>query len=145
MESDEITRRLQTAAQQGKMDAMRAQLDAQSGFIPQKYEPTDAEVDSVIRDEAGSSVTEQNPIKDQITKLYSKKMGIDANMQLAKQIIDLNPDLPKAFKAKFEVMAINAHFATNVQVVIADCYKHKIKLKMSEGGKSPKRLKKVGE
>lgn len=56
----------------------------------------------------------------------------DANRQLAQRILELNPNLPKAYKSKFETMAINSHFATNVHVVIEDCKNHGILLKLSE-------------
>ena len=49
MEFDEITERLRVAQNQGKMDAMRAQLDAQSDFVPKKFEPNDEPLWSQIR------------------------------------------------------------------------------------------------
>lgn len=72
-----------------------------------------------------------NPVGED-SQLISSEKHPDANRQLAKRILDLNPNLPKAYKSKFEVMAVNTHFATNVVVVIEDCKKNGIVLNLSE-------------
>ena len=132
-EFEEMNERLRIAASQrtSKMDQQRAILDAQSTFVPTLKAPNDQEIDSIIRGE--------------ITKLYTKKVGITANMDLAKRIIDLNEDLPAAFRSKFEVMAINAEFASCIQGVINDCNKRGIKLKLVAIESNPKRIEKVGD
>jgi len=111
-----------------KMDEMRAQLDVHSSFQPSPVVPSDNEINDCIEGE--------------VSRIYSEKKGIQSNMNLAKRILDLNPKLPKAYKTKFEVMAINAHFATNVSVVINDCIDKGIKLKMNEKGCIIKKIKK---
>lgn len=123
---------------QSKMDKQRAELDAQSTFIPNmKPLPNDDKINEVIRGE--------------ITKLHSKKIGVDANMSLAKRILDLNPNLPKAFQAKFEVCAIDGKFAECIGGVINDCNKYyekagtKLKLKLVAIESNPKKIKKVGD
>ena len=116
---------------QSKMNQIRAQLDAQSEYTPAEKAFSEKEIDKTIQGE--------------ISRVYSEKKGINNNMRLAKMICDLNPDLPNAFKAKFEVMSINAHFATNVAVVISDCEKNGIKLKMSETGTVNTKIEKIGD
>jgi len=59
-----------------------------------------------------------------------EKKQINHHMLLAETIIKCNPDLPVAFKSKFEAMATNAHFATNVCVVICDAIDSGIILKL---------------
>ena len=101
-----------------KMDEMRKELDKESTFEPTPAIPSDKEINDCIDGE--------------ISRVYSEKVGIKANMKLAKKIIELNPDLPTAFKTKFEVMSINAHFATNISVVIQNCINGGIDIKTTE-------------
>ena len=98
-----------------KMDDMRAQLDAQSNFVPS---PRKNAAGIEMGDIGGES------------KVISKKADPDNNRKLAQRIIELNPDLPVAFKSKFAIMAENTHFAKNVSVVIADCLEKGINLNM---------------
>jgi len=84
-------------------------------------------------------------IKGEVSRVRSEKKGLTGNRALALRILDLNPDLPAAFKSKFEVMVVNTHFSTNVQLVIEDCYKNGIKLKLSEGETNPVKLRKTGD
>jgi hypothetical protein len=51
---------------------------------------------------------------------------INHNMRLAEKVLEFNPDMPPAYKSKFEIMSNNAHFATNVCVVICDAIDNKI-------------------
>ena len=114
-----------------KMDEMRAQLDAQSTFAPNPVVPDDSVINKTI--------------KGEVTRIHSQKSGIDANMTLAKRILDLNPELPSAFRSKFEAMAINAEFASCINGVINDCKKYSIILKMTEIKSNPQKIRKVGD
>lgn len=100
-----------------KMDDMRKVYDAQSKIVPQ--EPVDD----------GRVVLEQN---EEESKIINDKPKINHNIKLAERILKLNPNLPPAYKSKFELMSKNAHFATNVCVVIDDALNNGIKLLLSE-------------
>lgn len=103
-----------------KMDDMRKVYDEQTPAVP----ATSAMLFS--EDEIN------NTIAGEVSRVRSQKVGMDQNRTLALRILDLNPDLPTAYRAKFEVMTVNSHFAKNVHVVINDCYKHGIELKLTE-------------
>ena len=66
------------------------------------------------------------------SEIIDQKQTDENNRKLAQRILDLNPDLPPAFRAKFAVMAENSHFSRNVSLVINDVFKSGIKLKMIE-------------
>ena len=116
-----------------KMDDIRAKLDAElpPEFFAERNKLKEQEIDDAIQGE--------------VTRVYNEKKGIDANMKLAKTIVDLNPYLPSAFKTKFEVMSINAYFASNIQRIIEDCKKHNIELKLSNVKTNPKKITKTKE
>jgi len=56
---------------------------------------------------------------------------INHQMKLSEIVLKCNPDLPQAFKSKFEIMSTNSHFATNVCVVIYDTINCGFNIKLS--------------
>ena len=117
-----------------KMDDVRAKLDAESSVdVRASNEWSNKEINKII---------EGKPTEIHRPKPDPDKMG--KNMKLAARVVDLNPDLPPAFKSKFEIMSENAHFAINVYVVIEDARKH-IDLKLTDGKVYNSKIEPIGE
>jgi len=119
------------------MDEKRAEFDLEQEQLKwlennKKQNDNEKEIDDAIEGE--------------ISRVYDEKRGIDNNMELAKRIIDLNPELPKAFQSKFKVMSINAHFAKNVSVVIENAKKNGIDLELNKQKETQNiKLEKLGK
>ena len=108
-----------------KMDDIRKKLDAQSTFVPSQNGPMGG---TSIYDKYIDFIANHG---EKESKIIDQKHQDNINMQLAKRIIDLNPDLPAAYVSKFAVMSENAHFSRNVPLVIEDAIKNGIKINLN--------------
>ena len=118
---------------------IRTKLDAEAGVNIGSHRTTSH--DHEMSDKAINKIIEGEPTEIHRPKPDPNKM--DKNMKLAARVIELNPDLPPAFKSKFEIMSENAHFATNVYVVIEDARKH-MNLKLTDGKVYNNKIEPVG-